>query len=197
MLATRADYLRLKASTTAKCNVNVCFEIGSPSKNSTFSILFHPFPGRSDPSTSVHRVSQGQYQERPALCSLTIGKRCGRLVSEVVAQSKPNQPGRYPQIYLTRLWALMIWSSTNVAWFYCCVGNISTKSSGQAFWMCSKHMQVDFSCLMTLVMMMMKKMKWSCPFSQGSSLPVFIQKRRAVSIVSLKTGAPMIHTCGF
>ena len=75
--------------------------------------LFHPFPGRSDPSTSAH--SQGQYQERPAVCSLTTEKRCGRLVSEVVAQSKPNQPGRYPQLYLTRLWALMIWSSTNVA----------------------------------------------------------------------------------
>ena len=28
-------------------------------------------------------------------------------------------------------------------------------------------------------------------------LPVFIQKRRAVSIVSLQTGTPMIHTCGF
>jgi hypothetical protein len=95
--------------------------------------LFHPFPGRSDPSTSAH--SQGQYQERPAACSLTTEKRCGRLVSEVVAQSKPNQPGRYPQLYLTRLWALMIWSSTNIAWFYCCGGNISTKSSGQAFWM--------------------------------------------------------------
>ena len=38
--ATRADYLLLKASTTAKCNVNVCFGIVSPSKNSTFSILF-------------------------------------------------------------------------------------------------------------------------------------------------------------
>ena len=37
----------------------------------------------------------------------------------------------------------------------------------------------------------------SCPFSQGSSLPVFIQKRRAVSIVSLKTGTPMLHTCQF
>ena len=34
----------------------------------------------------------------------------------------------------------------------------------------------------------------SCPFSQGSSLPVFTQKRRAVSIVSLKTGTPMLHT---
>ena len=59
----------------------------------------------------------------------------------------------------------------------------------------SKQMKVDFSCLMTLVMMKkMKKMKWSCPFSQGSSLPVFIQKRRTVSIVSLKTGTPMLHT---
>ena len=77
------------------------FEIGSPSKNSTFSILFLDFPGRSDPSTSAHRVSQGQYQERPAVCSLTTEKRCGRLVSEVVAQSKPNQPGRYIPSYIS------------------------------------------------------------------------------------------------
>ena len=54
--------------------------------------LFYPFPGRSDPSTSAHRVSQGQYQERPAVCSLTTEKRCGRLVSEVVAQNLEDIP---------------------------------------------------------------------------------------------------------
>ena len=63
--------------------------------------LFHPFPGRSDPSTSAQRVSQGQFQERPAVCSLTTEKRCGRLVSEVVAQSKPIQPGRYIHSYIS------------------------------------------------------------------------------------------------
>jgi hypothetical protein len=75
--------------------------------------LFHPFPGRSDPSTSAH--SQGQYQERPAVCSLTIGKRCGRLVSEVVVQNLEKDADMRTVDQITRLWALMIWSSTNIA----------------------------------------------------------------------------------
>ena len=99
MLATRAHYLLLKASTNHnKVQCGCMFWDWFPFQK---QYLFHPFPGRSDPSTSAHRVSQGQYQERPAVCSLTIGKRCGRLVSEVVAQSKPNQPGRYIPSYIS------------------------------------------------------------------------------------------------
>ena len=123
MSATRAHYLLLKASTTTKCNVNVCFlRLVSLPKTVPFPSFSWIF--LADLTLQPQLIGSFKASTKSALLSAVWRPKKdadGWSVKWLPSQS-PINPEDIPR------------SSTSVAWFYGCGGNISMKSSGQAFW---------------------------------------------------------------